>query len=60
MNKLFYCYSDRLKKALVSNGFEIKSIGVNKNTKSTFWLFLGTDELNYYKNNVYQRERDKY
>lgn len=60
MNKFFYCYSERLKNALLSNGFKYVCEGINKNTKSRFYLFIGTKELNNYKNKIYQKERDKF
>lgn len=60
MSRLFYCYSKRLKNALCANGFQVVDTGVNKNTGSVYWLFVGSDELNYYKDNIYQTERDKF
>ena len=60
MNKFFYCYSERLKNALLANGFKYVCEGINKNTKSRFYLFVGTEELNNYKNKLYQIERDKF
>lgn len=58
--KYFYCYSERLAKALLANGFKHIRVGINKNTNAKFYLFLGTKELNDYKNNKYQEERDKF
>ena len=60
MNGFFYCYSERLKRALLSNGFKYVCEGINKKTKSKFYLFVGTEELNNYKNKIYQTERDKF
>lgn len=58
--KLFYCYSKRLKRALLANGFRIISSNVNPNTKAKYWIFIGSDILNQYKNKIYQNERDKF
>lgn len=49
-----------MKKALTFNGFKYICVGINKNTKSKFWLFEGTKELNNFKDNLYQKERDKF
>lgn len=57
-NKLFFCYSERMKRALVANGFKYICLGWNNRTKTKFWLFWATEELNYYKDNIYQKERD--
>lgn len=59
-NRLFYCYSTRLKNALIENGFVPIKYGVNPNTKSPYWVFEGTEEMNEYKNNKYQFERDRF
>lgn len=56
----FYCYSVRLKNALIANGFTPISYGVNPSTNSPYWVFEGTEELNNYKNNKYQLERDNF
>lgn len=60
MKKYFYCYSNRMKKALIQNGFNYVCVGLNCKTHTKFWLFEATEELNYYKDHVYQTERDKY
>ena len=60
MEKYFFCYSNRLYKALIANGFKPICVALNCRTHGKFWLFVGTDELNEYKNNKYQNERDKY
>ncbi|WP_206459443.1 hypothetical protein [Anaerovorax sp. IOR16] len=60
MEKLFFCYSNRLKRALISNGFTPICIGINKRNNQKFYLFEGTFELNYYKDYLYQKERDKF
>lgn len=60
MDRFFFCYSARLKRALVANGFSPICTGLNGKSGKKFWLFLGTDELNYYKDNVYQTERDRF
>lgn len=58
--RIFYCYSKRLHKALYENGFRVISVGVNPKTKSYFWCFVGSEVLNYYKDKLYQKERDKF
>lgn len=58
--KLFYCYSIRLKNALCENGFHIITTGINPKTLGRYWIFVGSKLLNYYKNNLYQTERDNY
>lgn len=60
MDRLFFCYSERLKNALVANGFKYICVGINERTNSRFWLFWGTNELNDYKDNTYQNERDRF
>jgi len=60
MNRLFFCYSERFKKALLANGFVPLCTGLNVLTFKRFWLFDGTQELNDYKNYKYQLERDKF
>jgi len=57
--KLFFCYSRRLKRALVANGFIPICTGINERTNNKFWLFWG-EEIQFYKDNVYQTERDNY
>lgn len=59
MNK-FFCYSERLKNALYYNGFRIVEQGFNKKTNSKYWIFIGSEILNYYKDTIYQNERDKF
>ena len=58
--RLFYCYSKRMKTALVDNGFYYIDVKFYEDTGKYCWIFEGTDELNYYKDSVYQTERDKY
>lgn len=60
MERLFFCYSHRFKRALVANGFTPIGTGLNRNTGNIFWLFWGTPEFNHYKDCVYQNERDKF
>ena len=60
MERLFFCYSERLKRALLANGFQPICTGLHVKTLDRFWLFFGTQELNYYKDYIYQSERDKY
>lgn len=60
MKKYFYCYSARLKRALLAHGFQYLCTGINCRSNAKFWLFEATEELNDYKNNVYMSERDKY
>lgn len=60
MNGFFFCYSPRLKRALEANGFRYVCVGLNENTGARFWLYVGSPELNYYKDYLYQEERDKF
>lgn len=48
MNRLFYCYSIKLKKELNNFGIKYLHSGVHNKTKKTFWVFEGTKELNDY------------
>lgn len=59
-DKLFYCYSQRLKRALDDNGFKPVFSGYTLKTNQLVFIYKGTKELNYYKNYVYQTERDRY
>lgn len=56
----FYCYSTRLRDALIDHGFTPIGYGVNPSSKSSFWVFEGTEEMNAYKNEQYQQDRDNY
>ena len=58
--KLFYCYSERFMRACVYNGFRIIRHGVNPDTGAGYWGFIGSEIFNYYKDNLYQLERDKF
>ena len=58
--KLFYCYSERFMLACVYNGFRIIRHGVNPDTGADYWVFIGSEIFNYYKDNLYQLERDKF
>lgn len=58
--KLFYCYSERFMRACVYNGFRIIRHGVNPDTGADYWVFIGSEVFNYYKDNLYQLERDKF
>lgn len=58
--RYFYCYSVRLKRALLDNGFHYLCTGINCRSNTKFWLFEATDELNDYKDHVYQTQRDQY
>ena len=58
--KYFYCYSERFKRACVHNGFRVLREGVNSSTGAPYWVFIGSEIFNYYKNNLYQLERDKF
>lgn len=60
MERFFFCYSARLKRALEANGFHYVCIGINERTNSKFWLYVGSNELNDYKDHLYQEERDKF
>ncbi len=56
----FYCYSTRLRDALIDHGFTPIGYGVNPNSDAPFWIFDGTEEMNAYKNGQYQQDRDYY
>lgn len=43
MEKLFYCYSKRLKGFIESNGISYISKGLHSKSKRPFWLY-GVDE----------------
>lgn len=43
MEKLFYCYSKRLKGFIESNGVSYVSKGLHSKSKRPFWLY-GVDE----------------
>lgn len=58
--RYFYCYSERFKRALVDNGFRVIHEGINRNTSARYWVFIGSEAFNYYKDCLYQNERDKY
>lgn len=58
--KLFYCYSERFMRACVYNGFRIIRHGVNPGTGADYWVFIGSEVFNYYKDNLYQLERDDF
>ena len=60
MERFFFCYSARLKRALEYNGFHYVCVGINEHTNKRFWLYLGSPELNYYKDFLYQQERDQF
>lgn len=60
MDRFFFCYSPRLKRALAANGFRYICTGINEQTQTKFWLYVGTDELNDYKDRFYQQERDQF
>lgn len=59
-NKLFYCYSPILKKALLHNGFRYLHKGINNKTNKHFWVFENSSELDNYFHNKYQIERDSF
>lgn len=60
MERFFFCYSARLKRALEANGFRHICVGLNERTNQKFWLYVGSQELNDYKDYRYQAERDQF
>lgn len=60
MKDYFYCYSPRLQRALYQHGFRPICTGLNIKSGAIFWLYEASEELNDYKNNTYQVERDNY
>ena len=55
--QFFFCYSSRLHKALQSNGFRYICVGISG---AKFWLYVGDEALNHFKDNVYQQVRDEF
>lgn len=47
-------------RACVFNGFHVIRQGVNERTGATYWVFIGSEVFNYYKDNLYQLERDNF
>ena len=60
MKGYFYCYSPRMKRALLAHGFRYICVGINCKTGARFWLFEASEELNDYKNDRYPAERDQF
>lgn len=58
--RFFFCYSSRLHKALQSNGFRYICAGINERSGEKFWLYVGDEALNDFKDNVYQQVRDEF
>lgn len=46
-SKLFVCYSTPLMKFLTNNGIRYEVVGLNPDSKKTFWIFIRDDNLNY-------------
>lgn len=47
-SKLFVCYSVPLMKFLTTNGFRYEVVGLNPDSKKTFWAFIKNEDLNKY------------
>lgn len=47
-SKLFVCYSVPLMKFLTQNGFKYEVVGLNPDSKKTFWVFIKNNELSKY------------
>ena len=43
---LFICYSTPLMKFLTKNGFRYEVVGLNPDSKKTFWVFIRNKALN--------------
>jgi len=43
--ELYCCYSLNLRKFLYENGLEYKIAALNPNSKSLFWVYIKTNEL---------------
>jgi hypothetical protein len=43
--KLFYCYSSRLKGFIESNGIKYESKGLHPKSKRPFYLYIVTEDL---------------
>lgn len=46
MNKLYICYPEKIKNFLLSNGCRYEVIGLNPNSKQTFWVFIRDEKIN--------------
>lgn len=51
MNKVFYCYSPKLKDELLSIGERYIAKNLHPSTKRFYWLFLKNDTLLQYLSN---------
>ena len=47
MNRCFYCYSYPLKEFLLQNGLTSIVAGLHPKTNKKYWVFEGTEQLNY-------------
>lgn len=47
-SKLFVCYSVPLMKFLTGNGIRYEVVGLNPETKNTFWAFMKDEKLSEY------------
>ena len=47
VKRLFICYSVPLMKYLISQGLEYEVVGLNPDSKKTFWVFFICDKLNH-------------
>jgi len=47
-SKLFVCYSVPLMKFLTGSGIRYEVVGLNPDTKNTFWAFMKNDKLSDY------------
>lgn len=50
----------RLARALIDAGFKPISLNSNPRNKDMYYIFEATEQLMYFKNNIYQTVRDKY
>lgn len=57
MNKVFYCYSPKLKCELLNIGERYIAKGKNENSNRYYWLFLFSDELKKYLDNRYKTNK---
>lgn len=47
-NKIYCCYSVKLRDFLISNGLRYDVVGLNPTSKRMFWGFIKNDKLNIF------------
>lgn len=59
-HQYFYCYSNRLMRALRANGFRYICVGINMKTGSRFYLYESSAEFQNFKDTIYPKVRDQF